>query len=145
MANGQGPSDEAPPEPTRAPEDETFVQLTALIERDLYQEYLAGLDELPVLRDAVQLPPPPPPDFRQGERPDLRKARRDDAHAARERRRVECEHAYLEYSTTAADASRPAKRPQRRSAHAARPPKPKAAKAPKRVNKAAKRRSRPTR
>jgi hypothetical protein len=107
---------DAPFEPTLALEDQPFVQLVATAERDLYEEYVLGLDDLPVLRDAVALPPPPPPDFRHGERPDLRKERRDDAHAARERRATEREQAYIEYLAVESTGSQPPLAPKLRRA-----------------------------
>lgn len=124
---------EAPFEQTLALEDQTFVQMVAIVERDLYDEYVLGLDDLPVLRDAISLPPPPPPDFRHGERPDLRKERRDDAHAARERRAAERERDYGEYVEVGATGPQPAKSPNMpRSKASTRVAKPKRATKPKR-------------
>jgi hypothetical protein len=52
----------------------------------VYEEYVRGFDDVPVLQDAVHTPPRrrPPPDFRRGERRDARTEARPDAYAARE-------------------------------------------------------------
>jgi hypothetical protein len=63
-----------------------------------YQEYLRVLDELPVLVDVVSEPPRVAiKDFRLGQRPDARKAARDDAVALRERHAGETAARYAEY------------------------------------------------
>ena len=65
----------------------------------LYEEYLRGFDRVPILRDAVVIPPPriAPPDFRQGERPDVRRETRLDALSLRESNVAELELVYQEY------------------------------------------------
>jgi hypothetical protein len=65
-----------------------------------YDEYLRGFDRVPVLQDAVSVSvrPPPPPDFRRGERPDVRMEPRPDSYTAREASLAELERLYDEYS-----------------------------------------------
>lgn len=69
----------------------------------VYDEYLRGFDEIPVLQDAVQIPPPrqQPPDFRRGERRDVRHETRPDAYTARETNVAVLELLYDEYSQRA--------------------------------------------
>jgi hypothetical protein len=64
-----------------------------------YDEYVRGFDEIPVLDDAVRIPPrrSPPPSFVRGERRSLRKEERDDDYALREANRAEIEALYGEY------------------------------------------------
>jgi hypothetical protein len=64
-----------------------------------YDEYVRGFDEIPVLDDAVRIPPrrSPPPSFVRGERRSLRKEERDDGYALREANRAEIEALYGEY------------------------------------------------
>lgn len=63
-----------------------------------YQEYVRVLDEVPVLVDVVREPPRVPVrDFRLGQRPDVRKAPRDDAAALREQHAGELARHYEEY------------------------------------------------
>jgi hypothetical protein len=63
-----------------------------------YQEYVHVLDEVPVLVDVVREPPRVPVrDFRLGQRPDVRKAPRDDAAALREQHAGELARHYEEY------------------------------------------------
>jgi hypothetical protein len=63
-----------------------------------YLEYVRSLDELPVLVDVVREPPRVAiKDFRRGERPDGRKAPRDDAAALREQHTRDIEQQWLEY------------------------------------------------
>jgi len=64
-----------------------------------YEEYVRGFDEIPVLNDAVRIPPrrSPPPSFVHGERRSLRKEERDDGYALRESNRAEIEALYGEY------------------------------------------------
>lgn len=85
---------------TIALEDQTFVGLHELPdERALYEEYLRGFDDVPTLTDPVALPPPrrQPPDFRFGERKDVRKNAREDAETLRESRLRELEEMYSQY------------------------------------------------
>jgi hypothetical protein len=69
----------------------------------VYEEYLRGFDDIPVLQDAVRIPPRrhPPPDFRRGERRDVRQEPRPDAYSVREAIQAELELLYLEYSRPA--------------------------------------------
>jgi hypothetical protein len=65
----------------------------------VYEEYVRGFDDVPVLQDAVHTPPRPrpPPDFRRGERRDARKEKRPDAYAVREDNAAELARLYGEY------------------------------------------------
>jgi hypothetical protein len=65
----------------------------------LYQEYVRGFDEIPVLVDAVIIPPrpPSPPSFVRGERRNLRRRDRPDGYEQREARLAELESLYREY------------------------------------------------
>jgi hypothetical protein len=68
-----------------------------------YQEYLRLLDEVPVLVDVVREPARAPSrDFRLGQRPDARKAPRDDAVALREEHGGDVVRLYDEYLETCA-------------------------------------------
>ena len=64
-----------------------------------YDEYVRGFDEIPVLDDAVRIPPRRslPPNFVRGERRNLRKEERDDVYSQREANRAELETLYCEY------------------------------------------------
>ena len=66
----------------------------------LYEEYVRGFDEIPVLEDAVRIPPRRslPTSFVLGERRSLRKEERADAHLLREASRAEIEALYGEYT-----------------------------------------------
>ncbi len=67
-------------------------------EHGRYQEYARLLDEVPVLVDVVREPPRMAiKDFRLGQRPDGRKAPRDDAAALREQHDRDIEQQYAEY------------------------------------------------
>lgn len=68
-----------------------------------YEEYLRGFDDIPVLQDAVRIPPrrPQDPDFRRGERRDVRHESRPDGYAAREASQLELELLYQEYAQPA--------------------------------------------
>ena len=88
-----------------------------------YMEYLRGFDEVPVLLDAVRIPPrrSPEPNFRRGERRDVRKDFRPDGYTVRESKLGEIEFLYREYSTHEPASSRPSKakrkpRPTRKKA-----------------------------
>jgi hypothetical protein len=65
----------------------------------LYDEYERGFDEIPVLDDAVRIPPRRalPPNFVRGERRDLRKHARVDGYTQREAGIAELERLYGEY------------------------------------------------
>jgi hypothetical protein len=79
-----------------------------------YDEYLRGFDDIPVLQDAVTIPPPRnrQPEFRRGERRDARQEQRPDAYSLREATLAEIELLYREY-TQPAPAARPPKRKKR--------------------------------
>jgi hypothetical protein len=79
----------------------------------LYEEYVRGFDEIPVLEDAVRIPPRRtlPPNFVRGERRNLRKAERDDGYSLREASRAELEALYSEY--LAPKAAKPKRKPAR--------------------------------
>ena len=68
-----------------------------------YEEYLRGFDDIPVLQDVVRIPPrrPQVPDFRLGERRDVRHESRPDGYAAREASQLVLELLYQEYSQPA--------------------------------------------
>jgi hypothetical protein len=83
----------------------------------LYQEYVRGFDEIPVLEDAVQVSPrrSAPASFVRGERRSLRKQERDDGYALREENRAELEALYGEYlAPTAAMPKRNPPRPKKK-------------------------------
>ena len=79
----------------------------------LYEEYVRGFDEVPVLNDAVSVPPrrSPPPSFVRGERRSLRKEERDDGYLLREATLAEIESLYGEY--LAPEAKKPKRRAPR--------------------------------
>ncbi len=68
-----------------------------------YDEYLRGFDDIPVLQDAVKIPPPRrlQPEFRRGERGDARQEQRPDAYSLREATFAEIEFLYNEYAQPA--------------------------------------------
>jgi hypothetical protein len=69
-----------------------------------YAEYVHLLDEVPVLLDVVSEPPRAViRDFRLGQRPNVRKAAREDAYLAREQHSAEREDAYREYVLSGGD------------------------------------------
>jgi hypothetical protein len=71
-----------------------------------YEEYLRGFDDIPVLQDAVRIPRrPQAPDFRRGERRDVRHESRPDGYAAREASQIELALLYQEYVQPAPAAS----------------------------------------
>jgi hypothetical protein len=68
-------------------------------EHALYSEYVLDLLNIPTLRDEVAAPRPVLlADFRQGQRPNVRKASRDDPFALREERASDLESIYAEFS-----------------------------------------------
>jgi hypothetical protein len=84
----------------------------------LYEEYVRGFDEIPVLEDAVRIPPRRtlPPNFVRGERRDLRKQERSDGYLQREASLAETEWLYREYVVpTAGDAKRKPARAKKKS------------------------------
>ena len=78
-----------------------------------YEEYLRGFDDIPVLQDAVRIPPPRlrQPDFIRGERRDARQEPRGDAYSVREAKSAEVAFLYYEYTQP----TPPAPRPKRKS------------------------------
>jgi hypothetical protein len=69
-----------------------------------YSEYLRLLDDVPVLVDVVSEPPRVViRDFRLGQRPNVRRAAREDAYAVREQHAAEREHTYAEYERRGGD------------------------------------------
>jgi len=82
----------------------------------VYDEYLRGFDDVPVLQDAVRVPPPQrrQPDFRRGERRDVRQEPRPDAYLLREATSAEIELLYREYAQPA-PVARGAKRKKRQA------------------------------
>lgn len=66
---------------------------------DCYEEYVRGFDEVPVLEDAVAIPPrrPTPQSFVRGERRSVRKEERPDGYELREATQAETEKLYGEY------------------------------------------------
>jgi hypothetical protein len=72
-------------------------------DHDCYEEYVRGFDEVPVLEDAVAIPPrrPPSPSFVRGERRSARRKERPDGYALREATLAEIENAYGEYLSPA--------------------------------------------
>jgi hypothetical protein len=76
----------------------------------LYEEYLRGFEAVPVLTDAVRIPPrrAPAPSFVRGERRSLRKAERPDGYSMREAHVAELASLYAEY------AAPPAAKPPRK-------------------------------
>ena len=81
------------------PADRSIVENEEPANHASYEEYVRGFDEIPVLDDAVRIPPRrvPPPSFVFGERRSLRKEERIDGYAAREDNLAEIESLYGEY------------------------------------------------
>lgn len=79
----------------------------------LYEEYVRGFDVVPVLEDAVRIPPRRtlPANFVRGERRDLRKQERTDGYTQREAGVAEIEMLYTEYLAPAA--GKPKRKPPR--------------------------------
>jgi hypothetical protein len=94
----------------------------------IYEEYVRGFDEIPILDDAVRIPPRPPtaPSFVRGERRSLRKEERADGYSLREASRTELEDLYQEYlhpkplrrKRKTAATKKPSRRKNRRPARA---------------------------
>ena len=103
MANRKQPSDNDFGETAVLPEhlrpDRLEVLDDAAAEaHGRYQEYVRSLDEVPVLVDVVQESRRVAPrDFRSGQRPESRKAPRDDAAALRDRHAGDVAAHYAEY------------------------------------------------
>ena len=82
-----------------------------------YQEYVRSLDEVPVLVDVVREPPRVGVrDFRLGQRPDARKAPRDDAAALREQHAGDVAVQYAEYVDLTGALTRTERAPPRKAA-----------------------------
>ncbi len=64
-----------------------------------YEEYVRGFDEIPVLDDAVVIPPrrPAQPSFVRGERRSVRKEERPDGYLLRDANLAQLETLYAEY------------------------------------------------
>lgn len=69
------------------------------VNQSLYDEYVRGFDVVPVLDDAVRIPPrqPRPPSFVRGERRSLRSEERPDGYSLREASLAHLERLYREY------------------------------------------------
>ena len=96
-----------------------------------YDEYLRGFDDIPVLQDAVRIPPPRrgQPDFRRGERRDVRQEQRPDAYSLREAMLAEIEFLYHEHTQPAPVVPRPKRKTrQKRKSESKTKPKSKAKK-----------------
>lgn len=96
----------------RSPERSWLVTESGT-EIECYDEYVRGLEEVPTLVDAVAPGPRPPPDFRNGERPDQRKEPRPDAWLERESLSSEIERLYSEYASGSAADAKPAPKGKR--------------------------------
>jgi hypothetical protein len=83
----------------------------------LYDEYVRGFDEVPVLNDAVSVPPRParPPSFVRGERRSWRTEERPDSYSLREASRAELELLYREYVAPKPVGRKPKKRAGKKS------------------------------
>ena len=83
-------------------------------ERELYDEYVGELDKVPVLTDLVAITRRIlPPDFRAGQRPDVRREPRPDPVSVREAAAEDAATLYLEYVCADGTADAPAKRGKR--------------------------------
>ena len=93
------------------PDDERRVN------HSLYDEYVRGFDEVPVLDDAVSVPPRPPrpPSFVRGERRNLRTEQRPDSYSLREASFAELEQLYREYLAPKPVGRKPKKRAAKKS------------------------------
>jgi len=93
------------------PDDERRVN------HSLYEEYVRGFDEVPVLNDAVSVPPRPPrpPSFVRGERRSLRSEERPDGYSLREASLAELELLYREYVVPKPAGRKPKKRAAKKS------------------------------
>lgn len=83
----------------RRPARRVSIESDEPADRMMYDEYVRGFAEVPILDDAVGIPPrsSPPPNFVRGERPSLRKAERTDGYSFREASLGEVEALYDEY------------------------------------------------
>jgi hypothetical protein len=90
----------APVEPAPARADRTSAAVPGHDDPfALYDEYVRGFDDIPTLTDPIAIPPPRvlPPEFRLGERKDVRKHEREDAATLREKSAREQAKLYEEY------------------------------------------------
>jgi hypothetical protein len=83
----------------------------------LYEEYVRGFEDIPVLEDAVRIPsrPPTPPSFVRGERRSLRKEERSDGYLLREAHVAELELHYQEYVAPERATAAPKRRSRRKN------------------------------
>jgi len=90
-------------------------------DHSLYEEYVSGFDDVPILNDAVRIAPrrAGQPSFTRGERRDLRKEARQDGYLLRTTRLEALERLYEEYEappapavTTASAAPKPKPKPK---------------------------------
>jgi hypothetical protein len=88
------------------------------VDREVYDEYARGFDDIPILDDAVIIPPRPrlPPSFVDGERRSLRKQERPDGFDLRQAKLDELEELYREYLST-----QPLRRKRKTVAHPSKP------------------------
>jgi hypothetical protein len=104
--------------PAERPARSLSVEGDEPADHSVYQEYVRGFDEIPVLEDAVRIPPrrSPPPSFVRGERRSLRKEERADGYELREANQAELEALYGEYlapTTATPKAAAPKRKPPR--------------------------------
>jgi hypothetical protein len=100
---------------TLALEDQTFVGLLAADGCALYDEYVSGFDDVPTLLDSVSGPTRiAPPEFRFGERKDVRKVPREDATSVRSASACTLEGLYREYAELPAARPTASKRKKKR-------------------------------
>lgn len=87
------------------------------VDHSHYDEYVRGFDEVPVLDDAVSVPPRPPrpPSFVRGERRSWRTEERPDSFSLREASRAEFELLYREYVAPTPGMRKPKKRAAKKS------------------------------
>ncbi|MEO8465353.1 MAG: hypothetical protein ABI640_08420 [Gammaproteobacteria bacterium] len=98
--------------------DRTVVPDDEPANNPAYEEYLRGFDDVPVLQDAVRIPPPrsPQPDFRRGERRNARQEQRPDAYSLRETTSAELAFLYHEYTEPAPIAPHPKRKKRQKRA-----------------------------
>jgi hypothetical protein len=89
----------------RRPARRVSIESDEPADRAMYEEYVRGFDEVPILDDAVRTPPrsSPPPNFVRGERRSLRKAERADGYSFRQASLAAIEALYDEYLAPAAE------------------------------------------
>lgn len=108
-----------PPQVDRVAPAKQIARDTREIDGEIarYEEYVTGLDDLPILTDPVAIPPPrlAPPDFRLGERRDARRHPREDGATARESASREQASLYDEYLLPVAPQAAPPKGSKKRA------------------------------